>query len=121
LLKTLEEPPSASVFILVTSRPDVLLPTVLSRCQWLRFGRLAPGDVAHVLMTGHGYAPAEAHAAASLSDGSIGRALEGRTEEAVQAREAAARLLEGLATAGHPLQRLGCALDLPGAGRGKAD
>jgi DNA polymerase-3 subunit delta' len=37
LLKTLEEPPSSSVFILVTSRPDVLLPTVRSRCIRLRF------------------------------------------------------------------------------------
>ena len=37
LLKTLEEPPSASVFILVTARPDMLLPTVQSRCQRLRF------------------------------------------------------------------------------------
>ncbi len=46
LLKTLEEPPPASVFVLVTSRPDVLLPTVRSRCQRLRFGRLAPGEVA---------------------------------------------------------------------------
>ncbi len=42
LLKTLEEPPSASMFVLVTSRPDVLLPTVRSRCQRLRFGRLRP-------------------------------------------------------------------------------
>ena len=40
LLKTLEEPPAASSFVLVTSRPDMLLPTVLSRCQRLRFGRL---------------------------------------------------------------------------------
>src|SRR5437763_119870 len=32
LLKTLEEPPPSSVFILVTSRPDVLLATVRSRC-----------------------------------------------------------------------------------------
>jgi DNA polymerase-3 subunit delta' len=37
LLKTLEEPPSTSVFILVTSRPDLLLPTVRSRCIRLRF------------------------------------------------------------------------------------
>ena len=50
LLKTLEEPPSASMFVLVTSRPDVLLPTVRSRCQRLRFGRLAPADVADVLI-----------------------------------------------------------------------
>ena len=50
LLKTLEEPPAASTFVLVTSRPDVLLPTVRSRCQRLRFGRLAPADVAAVLI-----------------------------------------------------------------------
>src|SRR5437868_4054634 len=35
LLKTLEEPPPSSVFILVTSRPDALLPTVRSRCHRL--------------------------------------------------------------------------------------
>ena len=38
LLKTLEEPPSASTFILVTARADVLLPTVRSRCIRLAFG-----------------------------------------------------------------------------------
>lgn len=37
LLKILEEPPPSSVFILVTARPDMLLPTVQSRCQRLRF------------------------------------------------------------------------------------
>jgi DNA polymerase-3 subunit delta' len=37
LLKTLEEPPSASMLILVTSRPDMLLATVRSRCPLLRF------------------------------------------------------------------------------------
>jgi DNA polymerase-3 subunit delta' len=37
LLKTLEEPPSSSVFMLLTSRPDMLLPTVRSRCIRLRF------------------------------------------------------------------------------------
>jgi DNA polymerase-3 subunit delta' len=36
LLKTLEEPTPSSVFILVTARPDMLLPTVLSRCPQLR-------------------------------------------------------------------------------------
>ena len=42
LLKTLEEPPSVVDFILVTSRPDSLLPTVRSRCPRLRFRPLAP-------------------------------------------------------------------------------
>src|ERR687887_276355 len=69
LLKTLEEPPAASTFVLVTSRPDVLLPTVISRCQRLRFGRLSPSDVAAVLIREHGYTETDAHAAASVSDG----------------------------------------------------
>src|SRR4051794_8192070 len=54
LLKTLEEPPPASMFVLITDRPDVLLPTVRSRCQRLRFGPLAPADVAGVLVGEHG-------------------------------------------------------------------
>jgi DNA polymerase-3 subunit delta' len=39
LLKTLEEPPSSSIFILLTSRPDMLLATVRSRCIRLRFAQ----------------------------------------------------------------------------------
>src|SRR5688572_17503139 len=55
LLKTLEEPLPASVFVLVTSRPDTLLPTVRSRCAHLRFGRLQVVEVASVLERAHGY------------------------------------------------------------------
>ncbi|TVQ52571.1 MAG: AAA family ATPase [Phycisphaerales bacterium] len=40
LLKTLEEPPKQTYLVLVTSRPDRLLPTILSRCQHVRFGTL---------------------------------------------------------------------------------
>jgi DNA polymerase-3 subunit delta' len=39
LLKTLEEPPASSLFVLVTARPDALLPTVRSRCIRLLFVR----------------------------------------------------------------------------------
>jgi DNA polymerase-3 subunit delta' len=45
LLKTLEEPPSSSVFILVTSRPDMLLATVRSRCVRLTFAASAEPEV----------------------------------------------------------------------------
>ena len=121
LLKTLEEPPAASVFVLVTSVPDLLLPTVRSRCQRLRFGRLAPGDVAHVLKSTHGFSDADAHAAASLSDGSIGRALEEASESFVEARTAAVELLETAGRTNAPAARMQAALGLPGAGRGKAD
>jgi DNA polymerase-3 subunit delta' len=121
LLKTLEEPPAASTFILVTSRPDMLLPTVLSRCQRLRFGRLSPADVAAVLIRDHDYGETDAHAAASLSDGSVGRALEGGTDEFVEAREAATELLAAVATTSDPWRRLGGAKAFAGAGRGGSD
>jgi DNA polymerase-3 subunit delta' len=117
LLKTLEEPPPASMFVLVTSRPDVLLPTVRSRCQRLRFGRLAPGDVAAVLVRDHEYSEADAHAAAAAADGSVGAALDGGTEDVVEARDAAARLLESLARSGDPRRRLESAKALVGGGR----
>jgi DNA polymerase III subunit delta' len=121
LLKTLEEPPAASTFILVTSRPDMLLPTVLSRCQRLRFGRLSPAEVAEVLIRDHEYAEVDAHAAAAFSDGSVGRALEGATDDFVDAREAAASLLESVATSSDPGRRLSGAKLLLGSAAGGSD
>src|SRR5207244_5892960 len=46
LLKTLEEPPPSSIFILVTARPDSLLPTVRSRCirLWVAAGGTSDVD-----------------------------------------------------------------------------
>ncbi|NTV45636.1 MAG: DNA polymerase III subunit delta', partial [Chlorobiales bacterium] len=45
LLKLLEEPPPFVLFILVSSRPENLLPTIVSRCQPLRFSSLDPSDI----------------------------------------------------------------------------
>ena len=50
LLKTLEEPLGPSVFILVTEYPQVLLPTIRSRCQRVRFRALHPDTVADILL-----------------------------------------------------------------------
>ena len=116
LLKTLEEPPPASVFVLVTDRPDLLLPTVRSRCQRLRFGPLAAADVADALIRDHGVAPADAHAAAAASGGSVGRALESHAEDAMEARDAAATLLKGAAASTDPRRRLEGAKMLAGGG-----
>ena len=76
LLKTLEEPPSTSHIVLVTSRPDKLLPTIRSRCQTIRFGP-APFEAIekHLMETGR-FSPEDAALAARASGGSVGRALE---------------------------------------------
>jgi DNA polymerase-3 subunit delta' len=49
LLKTLEEPPDRTYFVLLTSRPQRLLDTVLSRTLPVRFGPLPPAVVAAIL------------------------------------------------------------------------
>lgn len=105
-LKTLEEPPAASSFILVTARPDVLLPTVRSRCQRIRFAPLSPADVATTLMRDHGFSEGDAHAAALMAGGSLRRALEGDTEAYAAARDAALAMLGTLARTADPRQRL---------------
>ena len=114
LLKTLEEPRPGSVFVLVSSMPDALLPTVQSRCPRLRFGRLSVSDVAGVLMRDHEYGEAEARAAAADADGSVGRALASRTVDLMGAREAARLLLEHVAQVSDPVRRLGSAKNLTG-------
>ncbi len=45
LLKTLEEPPKHLVFILATTEPEKLPPTILSRCQRFDFKRLSARDM----------------------------------------------------------------------------
>ncbi|MBI2833710.1 MAG: DNA polymerase III subunit [Acidobacteria bacterium] len=118
LLKTLEEPPSSSVFILVTARPDALLPTVRSRCARLRFGPLAEAEIAAALrdrMLGED----EARAAAVASGGSLGYALRADTREFAQARSVAAGLLQTLADTSDPRRRFEAAKTIHPRDRGR--
>ena len=111
LLKTLEEPPSASAFFLVTSRPDALLPTVVSRCPRLRFRPLDANDVASVLIK-QGRSEDEARATAASADGSIGHALATSGQELVDARGVAVRVLAQAAAGDDVRRRLDSAKDL---------
>ena len=45
LLKTLEEPPSHVIFILATTEPHKILPTILSRCQRYDFSKVSEADI----------------------------------------------------------------------------
>ena len=45
LLKSLEEPPAGTIFLLVSHAPGRLLPTIRSRCRLLRFGRLSGAEM----------------------------------------------------------------------------
>ena len=76
LLKSLEEPPAGTFFLLVAHRPGRLLPTIRSRCRVLRFNPLPDEDVDRVLRAGAAQADAATRAAAiAAAEGSPGAAL----------------------------------------------
>jgi DNA polymerase-3 subunit delta' len=80
LLKTLEEPPLHTVIVLLANNPRLLLPTILSRCQPIRFHPLPIPLVSNWLVERKDLNEEEAHLLASLSEGSPGKALEIREQ-----------------------------------------
>ena len=82
LLKTLEEPPDHSLFILISSRPYALPATIRSRCQALRLTAPAQTQVEAAVILKRELPPADARFLALLSDGQLGRALEYDLEQA---------------------------------------
>jgi DNA polymerase-3 subunit delta' len=87
LLKTLEEPPGNALIILLTENAGMLLPTVRSRCQLIRFAPLSPEHVL-TLLERSGMAPEAAALVAPMSGGSLQRALELDNESLSVRREA---------------------------------
>jgi DNA polymerase-3 subunit delta' len=76
LLKSLEEPPAGTFFLLVAHRVGRLLPTIRSRCRMLAFAPLADAVVADLLARAAPDAPAAARmAAVAAAQGSPGAAL----------------------------------------------
>ena len=75
-LKLLEEPGPDTMFILTTSRKDMLLPTILSRCQHVAFENLSPDTIAKALQERKEIDAKLADVAANMAQGSYLRALE---------------------------------------------
>lgn len=76
LLKSLEEPPGGTTFLLVSHAPGRLLPTIRSRCRLLRFGLLDDDETTAVLRdAAPDLSPAELAALVRAGQGSPGRAL----------------------------------------------
>ena len=75
LLKTLEEPVAGTFIILISSHPELLLPTILSRCQKITFSRLPQQELARHLCQELSVTPTAATVLAAISDGSFSKAL----------------------------------------------
>ena len=77
LLKSLEEPPAGTYFLLVAHRPGRLLPTIRSRCRVLRFNPVSDAEVSAILNQAMPHVDAATRAAAvAAAEGSPGAALD---------------------------------------------
>ncbi len=99
LLKSLEEPPPATVFVMTSGAPDALLRTVRSRTMRLTFGRLPVDDIVRILVRDHAMADGDARRVAMLADGSLGAALALGSSALADMRDAATLLLRAASAA----------------------
>lgn len=123
LLKVLEEPPADTTFILTAADADSLLPTIKSRVLPVRVRPLPIDVVAQTLVQFAGTDANRARLAATLSQGSIGRALAFLPVDGepgpLEAIRLEARELLAAATAPNPEARLAAAHGMaPSGARG---
>ena len=95
MLKTLEEPLPGVIIILVSARPQALLPTIISRCQHMYFRPLLKYQLVQGMIRIAGVPEEEVLMAASLAGGSLGKALS-LLSGAISARDRAYEVIRRL-------------------------
>ena len=96
LLKVLEEPPRTSHLILITARPAMLLPTIISRCQMIRFAPLTPAEIESHLNKNKLVDNKTARIRARAAGGSMGRALSNDLVTFTSQRKAMLKVINAL-------------------------
>ncbi len=96
LLKTLEEPPPETVIILIATSLSLLLPTIISRCQKIRFQPLSIESLRKVVSKALPLQEEAVQLLALLSGGSPGRALQLTTDSILEARRELLQRVEQL-------------------------
>jgi DNA polymerase-3 subunit delta' len=98
LLKVLEEPPPRALFLLVSSAPGRLLPTIRSRCRRLDLRPLEVAEVGEAVAAAIGRRAGEPDiaAAAAAAEGSVARALTLLDPDAIALRRTVGALLDSL-------------------------
>jgi DNA polymerase-3 subunit gamma/tau len=104
LLKTLEEPPGHIMFILATTEPHKLPPTIVSRCQHFAFRRIAAGEILKRLRN---VAAQNRVSAEEDALWLIARAADGGMRDALSLFEQVIAFSEGRITPEHVNQLLG--------------
>tara|TARA_B100000959_G_scaffold188030_1_gene196621 strand:+ start:3055 stop:4044 length:990 start_codon:yes stop_codon:yes gene_type:complete len=95
-LKTLEEPPGATVFILVSHNFNLLLPTIISRCQKIQFNLIPVKTIKDILIKENQITSEDAHLMASYSQGRLGKALEMGVRDTIEMRNEILDLMQGV-------------------------
>ena len=99
LLKTLEEPPEGVMFILLGTSADVMLPTIVSRCQCVPFRLVSPAVAAQAVSRATGQDPARCRMAVAVA-GSPTRGIEFlKSAERQDARRQMVRAIDSLIAA----------------------
>jgi len=96
-LKMLEQPPARSLFILITDKKELLLPTVLSRCIEVRFSSLSVGDTVDIIRDSADLEEKEAYFLAHFSQGSPGAALQMINEDVSERKQKIMEMLARIA------------------------
>ncbi len=95
LLKFLEEPPSRTIFLLISHRPGKLLPTIRSRCRQLHLYPLEDGLIRNVLASiDDSLTSSSLETVLRLGEGSIGRGIEILNQNGVSVLNDVVRLFE---------------------------
>ena len=75
LLKLIEEPPANTIFLLVANSEEQILPTIMSRCQFIKVPRLTTQEIETALIQKGHIEPGKAAQIAAISDGNYREAL----------------------------------------------
>lgn len=87
LLKTLEEPPSHALLVIIALEAKALLPTIISRCQNIAFNPIAPHEIERKLLEEKGLKDHSAHLLSLLARGNLRWALTVDTQTLVKRRD----------------------------------
>ncbi|MBI3194336.1 MAG: DNA polymerase III subunit delta' [Ignavibacteriae bacterium] len=93
MLKTLEEPQANTLIILTSSHSDQLKPTIISRCQLVKFDYISEEEIKSALIKNKEMKEVEAESIARMANGSYARALELLESDFLEMRKLAVDVL----------------------------